>query len=623
MPKEYSARTTLSDEYKETDIAIGLTKWEARINAQHANDGTNDMEVYCKWLKTEDFARYIAHSNDPDSIERVQDNILYNYSNQKGTLVIQYTDRDPVKAAQILDEITYHLQELVTQARQKQAQALYNDYLKERHKAGEAYHAAQERYARYSDEHQDADLEEETEEEKSLEKEVSLAYKHYEEVAEKCVRQQVLTKRATCVFAVVKPNVVPNEDNSHPIGYILSFVLIALSAVKGIRLYKARSREGWKLEFGGLFSPWTITLGVWGGMLLLFMLWGDELYPLTEQFYISITLWLGIMPLTSIVTYNLLGKGTVVSQSQMDYNKFFFALFAIFAIMLSPLFLYKVYQTVSMFDSKDMMSNVRVLAVKGEGQGFLNLAGVISQAAFLVSLWAYPKIKMWVVVALALCCITCSIAIMEKGTIFLVVICSMYVMFQRGVIKARTIAIVLLAIVGLFFIFNIYRSGEDSDYAKDETLLGFIGMYVMSPPVAYCTVTRDITDLLGINTFEVVYDYLQRFGFGPFELHEKLQEFVFVPVSTNVYTIMQPFYRDFGYIGVAVFAYIYGIMTGYVYRMSTSGVMFYVCFYTYLVEILILQFYQENLFLSMSFNIQLIVIMFLCTTSLFTLKKSE
>ena len=276
-----------------------------------------------------------------------------------------------------------------------------------------------------------------------------------------------------------------------------------------------------------------------------------------------------------------------------------------------------------MFDTKDMMSNVRVLAVKGEGQGFLNFAGVISQAAFLVSLWAYPKIKMWVVVALALCCITCSIAIMEKGTIFLVVICSMYVMFQRGVIKARTIAIVLLAIVGLFFIFNIYRSGEDSDYAKDETLLGFIGMYVMSPPVAYCTVTRDITELFGINTLEVVYDYLQRFGFGPFELHEKLQEFVYVPVSTNVYTVMQPFYRDFGYIGVAVFAYIYGIMTGYVYRKSVSGIMFYVCFYTYLVEILILQFYQENLFLSMSFNIQLTAIMFLCTMSLFTLKKSK
>ena len=61
MPKEYTAITKLSDEYKEVDLAVGLDKIQARINELHTNDGINDMEVYSKLLSTEDFARRISH----------------------------------------------------------------------------------------------------------------------------------------------------------------------------------------------------------------------------------------------------------------------------------------------------------------------------------------------------------------------------------------------------------------------------------------------------------------------------------------------------------------------------------------------------------------------------------
>ena len=93
----------------------------------------------------------------------------------------------------------------------------------------------------------------------------------------------------------------------------------------------------------------------------------------------------------------------------------------------------------------------------------------------------------------------------------------------------------------------------------------------------------------------------------------KLQEFVFVPVSTNVYTIFQPFYIDFGYPGIAFFAVLYGCACGYLYRLFRSGNGAGTCLYTYAIYVLLLQFYQENVFLSMVFVLQFMFFIILLT----------
>ena len=106
---------------------------------------------------------------------------------------------------------------------------------------------------------------------------------------------------------------------------------------------------------------------------------------------------------------------------------------------------------------------------------------------------------------------------------------------------------------------------------------------------------------------------------GSYVFFDRLQEFVFVPVSTNVYTILQPFYMDFGQFGVAVFAVIYGILTGWAYRMMRNGSAFGKCFYMYLAYALALQFFQEYIFTGNLHIIQLIVFLFLCTQDRFRL----
>ena len=224
---------------------------------------------------------------------------------------------------------------------------------------------------------------------------------------------------------------------------------------------------------------------------------------------------------------------------------------------------------------------------------------------------------MWQVVVLAFACLMNSLAIMEKGTMFLVFVSIMFVLFERKVIKIQTIAVSSLLIIGLFYIFNLGRAGEGTDYQENETLMDFFAMYALSPPVAFCQLMPEVTPQFGTNTFETIYLFLDRLGVKDIIVKGKLQEFVFVPISTNVYTIFQPFYIDFGYKGIAFFAMIYGVITGWLYRLYRNGNSTGRCLYTFFVQILILQFYQENIFLSLVFVIQLAFFVLLFTQQKF------
>lgn len=629
VPKEYTATTEISDEYKEVDISIGLNRLRARAReiSGTVNSGINDMEVYCMVLKSEDFARIISHKqipgkkitygeylNDKDTIGAVSDNINYIYDSEQATLTIALTDKNALVASQMLYIVTNELQHTITTYRRDIAEKTLANLKFLRKKAELKYKEAQEKLISYTDAHLYLNTKKYIQEREALEKNAMIDYKHYEDMTVQYTRQLALTKRSYSSFAIIKANTVPTSISNNFLAYLMPIWMIIMALTKGVILLRRRYEENCKIDIGGIFAPWYITMGVWGGMLILFLFIKDLLDPLTDQFYISISLWLPIFVITSFVTFNLLEHKTKPFPSEgIPINKIFFYPLFIIVLLFSPMYVYNVWEAISTFETEDMLKNARLLSVHGEGHGFLNYTIVIAQSLLLTTLWSYPRIPKWQVLAIIFCCLLNALAIMEKGSIFLVILCSSYVLFERGVIKIRTIGFMGVFILLFFYFFNLMREGGESEYAQNESLLDFIAMYVMSPPVAFCKTVREVIPQFGINTFEVIYDHLNRLGIGNYEIHEKRQEFVLVPMPTNVYTIMQPFFRDFGYIGVAFFAWIYGLLSGVLYRFSCNGNPFCICLYTYMVELLILQFFQENIFLTLAFVVQLVMLVFILT----------
>jgi oligosaccharide repeat unit polymerase len=521
----------------------------------------------------------------------------------------------------MLDSITSQLQNAITAYRRSIAQASLQEIQKEINQAKQQYSHTQHAFDVFVDTHGKQHSYEVEQERKALENEVFLAYNHLQEVSQQYARQKALTQRSYCSFAVVKSNTLPQENNDYLIGYLLSFIIISLLVTHGFILYKRGRKE--KISFtdwGDIFSPWSVSILIWLGVLGFYYLLNTDLYPITRQFYYCLIIWLPIFCICSYLTYYLQPQknSASIQQKNIYSNQYIFNFFFIVSLIITPLYVYKILQIVLTFSSEDLMNNIRTLAVHGEGVGFLSYSNVINQSLFVVAIWSHPKVPMWKVITLALACILNSLAIMEKGTIFFVFICIMFVLFEKKKIKLESIAMAGILLLAFFYFFNLARSGEDSDYQKNETLLDFFAMYALSPPVAFCQLLPEVTQQFGTNTFESIYLFLRRYG-ADVVVKEKLQEFVFVPIPTNVYTMFQPFFIDFGYKGIAFFAAIYGTMSGYFYRLFRNANGFGKCIYTYIVNVLILQFYQENIFLSLVFVLQFTFFVYILTQERITI----
>jgi len=366
-------------------------------------------------------------------------------------------------------------------------------------------------------------------------------------------------------------------------------------------------------HIGDAFSPWTLTTSVWLGILLLFQFFGDNLYPLQDRLYTCLIIWLPILVATSLLTYySIPPKKNVDMSATIDINRNIYLCFFIISMVFSPLYLYQMLKVVMMFSSEDIINNIRMLANYGEddtASSILKYINAINQSLFILELWRYPnggKLKFYAILAANM---LCTIAIMSKTPLFLMFFSTLFILYEKKKINISRIILSVIIIVVLFYGINELRrpSGDKSE----TTFLDFFCIYIMSPSVAFEWAQERLTDQYGTFSFAFFYAVLSKLGIAKVYVQQQLQEFVFVPIPTNVYTVFQPYYEDFGYKGVAFFASVWGVFMGWAYRKCKEGLPFARCIYAYLSIILVMQFYQEMLIVNLSILIQFSVLLWL------------
>ncbi len=647
IPDEYAAQAKIVDEYKTTDLLIGLNQINVMLrdlNANAGNEGTDDIDIYSKFLSSNDFIEKISHVNIPkyqkdyllylsehhrlpiwqepfhnlfSSAEQreeevrqlIRKSIQYNISFMEMSVNLQVKDQDPEVASIILYAALDTLKAGIEDFRVKRAFSERENARSKRRAAGEAFRKANNLYKEYAEAHPKPASDYVSSHLDLLQKDSKLKYDLYRKAAEEFVRKDYLVKKENASFFILKKYNLAQEPLTprHWVYMVVAGIIALFCCICHWR-FKQRGAENVlkSFNFGDWFAPWSITLMIWAAVLGLYYILDTELYPLTSQFYYCFAIWIIIFCGCSLLTYNLSATRNTgsITKEHLHFNKYIFTFFFVISLIITPLYVYRVLQIVMMFSSEDLLNNVRTLAVYGEGQGFLNYSNVINQSLFVVALWAHPKVPLWQIVILTLACLLNSLAIMEKGGIFFVFFCLIFVLFEKRIIKFRAIIITGVLLLGFFYLFNLARSGEDSEYQKNETFMDFFAMYALASPVAFCQLMPDVTPQFGANTFGTIYLFLERLGVQDIIVKDKLQEFAWVPIPTNVYTAFHPFYVDFGYQGVAFFAALYGIVTGWLYRLFRNGSSVGCCLYTMAAEVLVLQFYQENVFLSIIFVLQ-------------------
>ncbi|MEE1316599.1 MAG: O-antigen polymerase, partial [Prevotella sp.] len=319
------------------------------------------------------------------------------------------------------------------------------------------------------------------------------------------------------------------------------------------------------------------------------------------------------------LTFNLLQKKdseeTSIAISPNVNIKWFYFFLAV-TLIFTPLCIKRIMDTVSMFAGENMMYNIRMLVVEGEtGWGVLSYSFVINKALLICALWARKKVGIIPTIIVLILMFMSAFALMDKGSLLFIFLTIGYVLYEKGIISLRSIFLTGGALLGIFFLLTLLRNFTDGqgEIQSDElTFVDFFAMYVLSAPVAYGYMPPDIGLQFGSRSLTLLYLILGKLS-GNFQVESLVQEFMEVPIPTNLYTIMQPFYLDFGQWGVFIFALLYGVTSGWCYAIYKAGNSWGCATYTFMLYNLVTQYGSEHLLLSPIITIQLLVILYLLT----------
>lgn len=114
----------------------------------------------------------------------------------------------------------------------------------------------------------------------------------------------------------------------------------------------------------------------------------------------------------------------------------------------------------------------------------------------------------------------------------------------------------------------------------------------------------------GSHTFRTFYAVLFALG-ADVTVAPVIQPYEYVPFPTNVYTMFQPFYADFGLWGVFLAPLFLGYVHGFIYKKAMRGHLFFMLLYALSLYPLVLQFYQDHYFSLLSLWLQYGLLFFL------------
>lgn len=357
-----------------------------------------------------------------------------------------------------------------------------------------------------------------------------------------------------------------------------------------------------------LFSPWTITLGVWFVELYLYLVANHGLNESRGYFEFGLILWITSFCIASFISYSLflqkksLHNQIIVSQ----YNKKIFNIMFCLAIVCVPISAYLTYKYVTTHALSDnIFFDLRKNATNEE-KG-IELLKYVSYVA-LVPLLAICNAKVinWKkFIILFSLNIVLALTTMAKTSLFTVIISSIFILVNNKKVKPT----VFLYVFGLFIVltiaFNGIRSFSGDINAVD--INSVLYTYILSPIPAFDYMADKITITYdGSNTFRFFFALVKSFG-ADVTVQNTVQDFVLIPTPTNVFTIFWQYYKDFGYFGIFIFGIFNGFIYGYVYSQINLRPSMKL-FYSYLVVTLFLQFFNEIFWVTLSIVVQIYIL---------------
>jgi len=355
-----------------------------------------------------------------------------------------------------------------------------------------------------------------------------------------------------------------------------------------------------------IFSPSVITSGIWLLVMLLNITINHHLTPLTNTFYDAINLWVVLFCLSSLFIQSLSFKrDTIIKPSPLARTIFYYS-----SLVTFPFLIFTVYKIAHMDGTLNWMSQLRLASI-----GRLKDVSVEDTNPFYVIIWLvsylielqnFSKKNKSRILILFFINFAFAFITMAKINFLILFLSTIYILYINKKVLLKHALIGGIILIFIFQGIQNFRATENSAYKN--TAENMITLYLLSPPPAFETLKPNSSTRFGENTFRVFYAIENKLGFTDQEAVVPLLNFINVGVGTNIYTILYPFYKDFGLTGIALFSIIIGLTMGYIFNKSTNGNQLFVIIYSFLILQIVMQYASEMFFTFFSLNFKRILI---------------
>lgn len=168
---------------------------------------------------------------------------------------------------------------------------------------------------------------------------------------------------------------------------------------------------------------------------------------------------------------------------------------------------------------------------------------------------------------------------------------------RKKIKKKYVISIASVSVLGVILISAFRGHTEDS-----------LSVYLYAPLIAYQSVESTYNEIWGHETMRFFYSTFNTLGISDIKPPEDFYEYIMTPIMVNVYTVMRPFYSDFGNIGIVFGGLSYGLFYGYCYKGYLKGSLLQSSLYFGFAFAVLCVPFADLLFLNLSLVFRTIVI---------------
>ena len=323
-----------------------------------------------------------------------------------------------------------------------------------------------------------------------------------------------------------------------------------------------------------------------------------------QQSLIGVGLWA-----TGMVIGSLLMQSFRYNHHSMQVDKHICGIYFWVSLACLPLLFVFIYQALNANIDASPAMRLR-LAALGNGQvdgaAYSPLYYVLWLSTYLLYLYDTDRQHWLRALIMGILTLVFGIATMSKLLILNLGVMTLVVLFHREVIRFRHLVIGATTLAVVLLIFHAIRQARSID---GEYSAFVVEQYVLRNFAAFDTVHSSSSEHWGENVFRIFYAVTYKLGISSIEPVETLLPWITQPVNTNTYTCLYPFYKDFGYWGIAFFAPVLGGLIGWVYKRSRQGDLFFSMLYAYFSTMLIIEFDAEVFFTNLAGHIKFIALL--------------